>query len=340
VQELLLARQIRIHVSNASFGVDHLMEVIGDRQTSHIEDLGRVLAYTKSRELDQLDSPRHLHDLVLEFGTCQCQDPRDKVFALMSLVSQDDKWALGPFLPDYSLTHDALVAIALSHFKEHHHLAITDTSHDIFEGLGVGQSRYIRRRLLAASDGLWLYDDPASLNGIDFRQINFHELADDSAEAHAQDEQPEGTMEKTASRLWWFLTGCGLFQITSLYGSSDNRGVRTEFQPFYLDFDLLLATIMLSLSLLEVSSSICSSSSSSILGVIAFVVCLFFIFLFDTSFSASSTSSRISFLLKTNFPIIAICFLSLRSLRTHSSSLAYTGMARWNVIRSRARPGC
>jgi hypothetical protein len=213
VQELLLARQIRIHVSDASFGFDHLMEVIGDRQTSRTEDLRRVLAYTKSRELDQLDSPRHLHDLVLEFGTCQCHDPRDKVFALMSLVSQYDKLTLGRFLPDYSLTHDAVVAIALSHFREHHHLTITDMSHDIFDSLGVSQSRYIRRRLLAASDGLWLYDDPASMNGIDFREINFHELADDSAEAQAQDEQPEGAIEKTASRLWWFLTGCGLFQM-------------------------------------------------------------------------------------------------------------------------------
>jgi hypothetical protein len=79
---------------------------------------------------------------------------------------------------------------------------------------------------------------------------------------------------------------------------------------------------MQSLSLSEESSSICSSSSSSISGVIAFVVRLFFVFLFDTLFSASSTSSRISFLLKTNFPTIATCFPFLRSLRTRKSSLA------------------
>jgi hypothetical protein len=76
------------------------------------------------------------------------------------------------------------------------------------------------------------------------------------------------------------------------------------------------------LLLLEVSSLMCSSSSSSISGVIAFIVRLFFVFLFDTLFSTSSTSSRISFLLKTNFPIIAIRFPFLRSLRTLKSSLA------------------
>jgi len=65
-----------------------------------------------------------------------------------------------------------------------------------------------------------------------------------------------------------------------------------------------------------------SSSSSPISGVTALVVRLFFVFLFDNSFSASSTSSRISFLLKTNFPAIATRFPSLRSLRTRKSSLA------------------
>jgi hypothetical protein len=79
---------------------------------------------------------------------------------------------------------------------------------------------------------------------------------------------------------------------------------------------------MQSLPLSEVSSSICSSSSSLISGVIAFIVRLFFVFLFDTSTSAFSTSSRISFLLKTNFPVTAIRFLFLRSLRTRKSSLA------------------
>jgi hypothetical protein len=47
-----------------------------------------------------------------------------------------------------------------------------------------------------------------------------------------------------------------------------------------------------------------------------------FVFPFDASTSASSTSSRISYVLKTNFPLIATRFAFLRSLRTYSSSLA------------------
>jgi hypothetical protein len=65
----------------------------------------------------------------------------------------------------------------------------------------------------------------------------------------------------------------------------------------------------------------CLSSSSSISGVIASIVRLFFVFLFDALFSASSTSSRISFLLKTNFSVIAMCFPFLHSLYTCKSFL-------------------
>jgi hypothetical protein len=90
------------------------------------------------------------------------------------------------------------------------------------------------------------------------------------------------------------------------------------------------------------SSLILSSSSSLISGVVAFIVRLFFVFLFSASFSAFSTSSRISFLLKTNFPTIAIRFPFLRSLRTRKSSLysAFSFRKRvfLDVVLSRADP--
>jgi hypothetical protein len=79
---------------------------------------------------------------------------------------------------------------------------------------------------------------------------------------------------------------------------------------------------MQSLSPSDISSSISSSSSSSISEIVAFVVRLLFVFFFDASASASSTSSRISYVLKTNFPLIATRFPFLRSLRNRKSSLA------------------
>jgi hypothetical protein len=123
---------------------------------------------------------------------------------------------------------------------------------------------------------------------------------------------------------------------------SDTPGSRTEFQSLYFETALLLATIIQSLSLSDVSSSISSSSSSSISGVIAFVVRFFFVFLFDASASVSSTSSSISCVLKTNFPLIATRFPFLRSLRTRNSSLysafSFRKRAFSDVVLSRADP--
>jgi hypothetical protein len=130
--------------------------------------------------------------------------------------------------------------------------------------------------------------------------------------------------------------------VTSLYGSSASTGVRPKFQLLYLRFDLILATIIQSLSLSDIFSSISSSSSSSISGIIALVVRLFFDFPFDASASASSTSSRISFVLKTNFPLTATRFPFLRSLRTRKSSLASVSSFRKSafseVVLSKAAP--
>jgi hypothetical protein len=99
---------------------------------------------------------------------------------------------------------------------------------------------------------------------------------------------------------------------------------------------------MQSLSLLYILFSIPSSSSSSISGVIALAVRLFLDFPFDASASASSTSSRISFVLKTNFPLIATRFPFLRSLRILKSSLAsvssFRKRATSEVVLSKATP--
>jgi hypothetical protein len=99
---------------------------------------------------------------------------------------------------------------------------------------------------------------------------------------------------------------------------------------------------MQSLSLSDISLLIPSSSSSSISGVVAFVVRLFFAFPFDTSASAFSTTSRISCILKTNFPLIATRFSFLRSLYTRDSSLysafSFRRRATSDTVLSKAAP--
>ena len=84
---------------------------------------------------------------------------------------------------------------------------------------------------------------------------------------------------------------------------------------------MLLTIIIQLLLLLDVLLSIPSSFSSSVSEVVAFTIHLFFIFLLNTSASAFSTTLRISYILKMNFPLIAICFPFLYSLRTYNSFL-------------------
>jgi hypothetical protein len=130
--------------------------------------------------------------------------------------------------------------------------------------------------------------------------------------------------------------------ITSLIGKRNTLRSGTQFRPFYVQFDLLLTITIQSLLLSYILSSIPSSSSSSISRVITFVVHLFFNFLFDTSASAFSTTSRISFILKTNFPVIATRFLFLCSLRTRKSSLysafSFYRRATSDTVLSKAAP--
>jgi hypothetical protein len=107
------------------------------------------------------------------------------------------------------------------------------------------------------------------------------------------------------------------------YAQRHCRRVRTELELLYIKFDLLLATIIQSPSLSNMFSLIPSSLSSSFSKFVALVVRLFFVFLFDASTSASSTSLRISCVLKTNFPLTATRFPFLCSLRDRNSSLYF-----------------
>ena len=127
-----------------------------------------------------------------------------------------------------------------------------------------------------------------------------------------------------------------------MYRRSDSTRYRTEFQLLLLDLDLLLATIIQSLLLSYILSSISSSSLSLISGVIALVICLIFDFPFNASASTSLISLRISFVLKTNFPLTTTRFLLLRSLRICNSSLALVSSFRKRafskVVLSKAAP--
>lgn len=170
VQELVLARRIRVHVSDKNFNFDELAWEVREMQKSDDDgDFRQLLAHVNARDSD---FKQPLHELLLRFKNCKCSDPRDKVFALLSLLDSDDKRNLSRCFPDYTLTHDAVVVITLHYLQENHGQVITCDSNDLFESLGGSSSRLMRRRLLAASTTLF---DLRSIGAAkDFREVPFY----------------------------------------------------------------------------------------------------------------------------------------------------------------------
>lgn len=59
-----------------------------------------------------------LLDWMLEFYSCECLDKRDRIFALMGLVKQQERKLLSIFFPDYGLDHETVVIITLAIIQE------------------------------------------------------------------------------------------------------------------------------------------------------------------------------------------------------------------------------
>ena len=209
MQELVLARRIRVHVSDTSFDfTDLAFEMEDMRKSDDVEDLKQLLAYVNARHPDNIDVRHPLHEILLRFKDCKCSDPRDKVFALLSLVNEEDKHNLGSCFPDYSLTHDAVVVITLSYLQDHHGQIITCNSHDVFESLGASHSRLMGRRLLAASTTLYAFDNLRSVGDADFREISFY-WWEDPAEAQTTRRGLKDHISGVAVNAWWLVLCCG-----------------------------------------------------------------------------------------------------------------------------------
>lgn len=96
-----------------------------------------------------------LCDLLIDHHGSECKDPRDRVFALLGLVPLDEREILNMYFPDYTMTEDHVLIIALAHLTQfpgesrmlRNGVEITPDSEELFLGLGVRQKSQ-RRRLL------------------------------------------------------------------------------------------------------------------------------------------------------------------------------------------------
>jgi hypothetical protein len=92
-----------------------------------------------------------LHELLIRHRASQCKDPRDRVFSLLGLVSAEERGFLQRVFPDYALSHDIVVVIAIGHVK---HFSVGETiDFDLlFLGLGVRSKERKKKLLRVAED--------------------------------------------------------------------------------------------------------------------------------------------------------------------------------------------
>ncbi|KAK6434794.1 hypothetical protein LTR95_009024 [Oleoguttula sp. CCFEE 5521] len=109
-QELVLAKQIRITCGHYSMGYSDLETLLWNVDADY--DAQRI-CYAVSR------GPTYdLCEALAQFSTCKCADERDRIFAVLSIVKEDQRVSLLRILPLYSTPVPRLVEAAREHINE------------------------------------------------------------------------------------------------------------------------------------------------------------------------------------------------------------------------------
>ena len=132
IQECLLAQQVHVYCGSSRVDWEFFKELLG-RTTGDVQYLDEDFDNTKSTSGSWAAWPlvagRHpykhpelaqpLYKLLISHGKSRCKDPRDRVFALLGLVTPDERLLLLRFFPDYDMDLDDVVLVALCHIQTH-----------------------------------------------------------------------------------------------------------------------------------------------------------------------------------------------------------------------------
>jgi hypothetical protein len=130
VQEYLLGRDLELYCGNSRVDWVFFKEILG-RETGVRDYWQENVNYARSPSGSwaawPLATGRHpdkhpeihqsLYKLLIAHGGSQCKEPRDRVFALLGLVTLEERRLLERFLPDYTMPEDDVVLIALCHAR-------------------------------------------------------------------------------------------------------------------------------------------------------------------------------------------------------------------------------
>lgn len=179
IQEFLRAREIHYYCSDHVTSSFHLYEMLtmetGNFGASesrnddfHMISDAAAKQYTAAslilaRNVDMFpEQGSSLYDLLIRHRRAQCKDRRDRVFALVSLLGAQEHALLSRFLPNYALSADQVVVIALAHimnYQSSDHVDITINPADVFQALDLEGGRETWKRMLSRARQFDYYDD-------------------------------------------------------------------------------------------------------------------------------------------------------------------------------------
>ena len=176
IQEFLLGRDVNIYCGATWQSWVDFKDLLG-YQTKGGDYLQSTFDYSKhesgswaawplvtGRHPDRHpELPQPLYELLINHRNSQCKDPRDRVFALLGLMEADERQFLERFFPDYTMSEDDVVIIALSHVRQINLEYNGRDDRRLFLGLGVSCERRRKRLAKRAEKYDYLSDVPPSV---------------------------------------------------------------------------------------------------------------------------------------------------------------------------------
>lgn len=167
IQEFLLASDIVVHCGNMAIHWQDFQTILCDAAdinmhrsspedwvAHHLDAVPLIM----SRHPDRHPSEHEpLRALLERHGRSQCFDPRDRVFALLGLVPDEERRLLSRIFPDYRMTDEEVTIIALAHMLQVPCVDFDDEvnveSDNLFKALQI-KSRAKRAELLRRAEEL------------------------------------------------------------------------------------------------------------------------------------------------------------------------------------------
>jgi hypothetical protein len=161
IQEFLLGHNVQLYCSGNCIDWQDFQDVLGYETGENFltsESYGTIKntsanSYTAVPLIMGRHVDRHpeflqpLHKLLINHRNSQCKDPRDRVFALLGLVTRDERGLLNRFFPDYRMSEDGVVVITLGHVAHFSLGEFPPDSEQLFSALGI-KSKVRKKRLL------------------------------------------------------------------------------------------------------------------------------------------------------------------------------------------------